>query len=769
MKRFIKNNINILISIFILLQPILDLVTGISIHVLENSITLGIVLKVLFIFFLMYTSLFIYQKKKLLIYYLIIIIYGVGYTLGMLIYKDSSLFLEMQNLVKTFYFPVLLITIYYIKDEIKISNMVLFSTLFIYLICIFVPTIFQVGYKTYEITKAGTLGFFNSANEISGIISILTPIIFIIFKDEKNIIKKTTLSLIYLIVILMMGTKSPLLALLITIFFNVVYLLVKSIKKRQYKPIIFTFLALIILLTSLIFVIPKTNFYKNIETHLNYLEVDNILDIFKDEKLVDHFIFSQRLTFLEQKAKIYSKANIYEKLFGIGYINNNKNTKLIEMDYFDIFYSHGIIGFLLFFEIYLMIIYLILIEKQKLTYERYMLLVSFILILFLSFFTGHIITAPSVSLISAIIIYKLAKRPKKDLLFTSVSMDIGGIEKALLNLVNRIDYDKYNVTIILENKKGIFLNQIIKKALVKELKVSDNNNKIIRKITNFKRKYIYKILNYKNYDFSCCYATYSYSSSKLVLLSSNNTAFYVHNDYRTIYPKEKDFRYFFDSRNISQYRNIIFVSNENKKGFVEIYNNLKDKCKVYNNFININEIKKLSEEKLLPIKKNNSILFVYVGRLDDAAKKISRQINLVKEIKEIELWIVGDGPDREKYESEVKKYNLENRVIFFGKQKNPYNYMKAANYIILTSDYEGFPVIYLEAIALNKKIITTYPTSDDKINLNDYSYVIPKDEKAMIKKVKEILKNKDEVTSIDLEDCQNKRMQQLENIFDEVV
>ena len=122
---------------------------------------------------------------------MILIIYGLFYSLGMIIYKDSSLFLEIQNLVKTFYFPVLLLTLYSIKEEFRISKLTLFTSLFTYIILIFIPTLFGIGFKTYEITKAGTLGFYNSANEISGIISILTPIVFLVFKDDNNSIKKT--------------------------------------------------------------------------------------------------------------------------------------------------------------------------------------------------------------------------------------------------------------------------------------------------------------------------------------------------------------------------------------------------------------------------------------------------------------------------------------------------------------------------------------------------------------------------------------------------
>ena len=684
----------------------------------------------------------------------------------MIIYKDSSLFVEIQNLVKTFYFPVLLLTLYSIKDEFRISKLTLFTTLFMYLLLIFVPTLFGIGFKTYEITKAGTLGFYNSANEISGIISILTPIVFLIFKDDNNPIKKTIYTLIFLVVILMMGTKTPLLSLGITVGVTFIYLWTKSIKRKDYKPILYSFIGLVIAIGLLIVVIPKTNFYKNIETHLNYLKLDSVFDVFEDEELVDHFIFSSRLKFLKNKARIYSNSSTYEKLFGIGYINNNKTTKMIEMDYFDIFYSHGIIGFILFFSIVLPIIYKLLVDYQKRNYERFMLMTSFVLIIFLSFFTGHIITAPSVSLISVILILYLGKRQKRDVLFASYSLEIGGIEKALQNLVNSIDKNKYNVTIVLEEKQGELLKKIDKNIVVKEVKVNNNKNIIVRKTINYLNKQIYKIFNYKNYDFSCCYATYSKSSSKISLMSSNNSYLYVHSNYRHLYNNE-EFKQFFDERNINSYRRLIFVSKESKEGFIELYKDYINKCIVINNFIDIDEIKELSKKEKIKRRKNK--LLVFIGRLDDSSKKLSRQIKLVKEINNLDLWIVGDGPDREKYEQEVKKYNLNDRITFFGSKSNPYPYMNEADYIILTSDYEGFPVTYLEALCLNKSIITTIPTSDEYLNIEDYAYIISKDQTKMIKEVKKILESKEEKKIIDLDSIQKKRMGTLERLFNEVV
>ena len=139
-------------------------------------------------------------------------------------------------------------------------------------------------------------------------------------------------------------------------------------------------------------------------------------------------------------------------------------------------------------------------------------------------------------------------------------------------------------------------------------------------------------------------------------------------------------------------------------------------------------------------------------------------------LKKLELWIIGDGEDRKMYQEEVKHQKLTTRIKFFGTKKNPYPYMKKADYIILTSDYEGFPVTYLEAIALNIPIITTIDVSDDKLKIGtDYANMISKNEKEMVKQVKEIIKEKTSPKKIDLEKLQQERMKKLEKLFDGVI
>ena len=763
MEKFWQRNINLLLGLFLLLGPILDALTGMNVHYFHFNVTIGIMVRILFLISIMIIVLFVFKKKKVIIPYLIIGIYGLFYIIGMIQFKGKiGLFEEIQGLFKSFYYPILLTSLYAIREEIHISKLTLFTTLFLYLIFIFVPLLLGIGYKTYEITKAGTLGFYNSANEIGGIIAILTPILCIIIHSSKKWLPKLAFLIMYLVVILMMGTKTPLLSLGITIFVSFIYFIIIDIKTKKYKRIVISFLIILIGVLGIITILPKTNFYKNIETHLDYLRVEKITDIIKKEELIDHFIFSQRLTFFHNKALLYYNANNYQKLFGIGYTRRGKTIKMIEMDYFDIFYSHGIVGFLVFMIITFRIIYKILEQEDTLSYERCMLAVSLFLILITSLLTGHIIIAPSVSYIVIIIILSLYKKDKKELFFASNTLEIGGIETALVNLLNRIDTSKYNITLVLEKQKGDLLNRLNKNILVKELKVSNHKNVIIRKVTNAARKLWFKIMNYENYDYSCCYATYSYSSNILAKIASKNNSLYVHSDYKKLYKKEEEFKEFFDSRKVQEFNKIIFVSNESRNSFIKSYKELKEKCLVINNFVDISMIREKSKEKIKTIRQKNKTLFVFVGRLDDSSKKLKRAMNLVKELN-IELWIIGDGPDRAMYEEYQKELKLDKEITFFGMKKNPYPYMKEADYIILTSDYEGFPVIYLEALILEKQIITTIPTSDDEINMKDYAFIISKENNK--KEVEKIIQSKNKKKAINMETVYQNRMNKLETLF----
>lgn len=314
----------------------------------------------------------------------------------------------------------------------------------------------------------------------------------------------------------------------------------------------------------------------------------------------------------------------------------------------------------------------------------------------------------------------------KKLLFAAYSLDVGGIEKALVNLVNVLQNRGYDITVVLEKKQGIFLNELNKNIKLIEYTPSEKKNLIVRKITNFIHR-IQFIIKYKNkYDFSAAFATYSKPSIFVSKVASKNNTLWGHADYLTLFDNDRQkVKDFFKSIKVEQFKNIIFVSEEGKNSFLDIFPQMKEKTIECNNIVNNKEILKLSEEEIEIKKDNKCFTFLNVGRHDEKQKKLTRIIEAVQKLKQDDLnfkvLFVGDGKDNTLYRKMVKDKKLENNIIFVGPQKNPYPYFKISDCVILTSDYEGYPVVFLESFILNKPIITT-KVSDYKDIEGKYGY-----------------------------------------------
>ena len=187
MKNFVKENMNKVIIVYLLLSPIIDIITSVLLNYFHISFTLGMVVRLSFVIFIMWSTIYVYNKKNVVSYYILVLIYFGLYLISIFKYKSGIvLFSEIQGLIKTFYFPTLLLSLYNIRDDIVISWKPIFYSSAIYIVLVFFPMLFNIGYESYKITKEGTVGFFNSANEISGIISITTPFLFLLLKNKIN-------------------------------------------------------------------------------------------------------------------------------------------------------------------------------------------------------------------------------------------------------------------------------------------------------------------------------------------------------------------------------------------------------------------------------------------------------------------------------------------------------------------------------------------------------------------------------------------------------
>ncbi len=328
------------------------------------------------------------------------------------------------------------------------------------------------------------------------------------------------------------------------------------------------------------------------------------------------------------------------------------------------------------------------------------------------------------------------------IVFFSKNMCVGGMEKSLLLLLNSLA-DKYTVTLVLEEKIGKLLSKIDNRVIIKEYRVSKNKNVFIRKSINFTKRLIWTIKNYNKYKFSCNYATYSVVGSRLAQVASKNNALYIHSDYYNVFDKnEQKTRSFFFELKVAKFKHLIFVSNESKNNFLNIMPEFKSKCKIINNLIDYESVKKLAYEKCSQQFNSDYKNFIFIGRLDNVSKNLDLLIEsfslAYQKNKNIRLYIVGNGPYKDEIEKYIIKNKLQECIKLLSETLNPYVYLEKCDFLILTSNYEGFPVVYLEALVLNKKIITTVLTSDNMLNILDYSIHISKNAQSIAETILQV-------------------------------
>ena len=411
-----KFNWNLFFLVFLYIQPFLDISYSLSTNYLNFPISINTIVRMLFLIIGIYYLLFKNKDKKVKMYVAILGLYCLAFSINIFIFKIEVLFYELKNMLSTFFFPISLLFVYqaFKDNKINLNEKHFLNLLLIYLGLVLIPNILGIGFSSYATDKAGSIGWFYSANAISSILTIILPISMICLLENKRYLKIGILLLIVIYTFLTIGTKSPILGLIIYISCILLYLFITLIKKKNYMLLTISLGSGLLLITSLVIIIPRTTFYKNIELHMSYFKINNITEVFKSRELINQVIFSKRLDFWEKTKNNYQNANLKDKILGIGYVENynkeNENFKTVEIDYVDILYRHGLMTFILYF---LPLIYVTInsIKKiKKIDVYSYLYLISYGISLLLAFFAGHIFTAPSVSLILIYILANLYER-----------------------------------------------------------------------------------------------------------------------------------------------------------------------------------------------------------------------------------------------------------------------------------------------------------------------------------------------------------------------
>ncbi len=297
---------------------------------------------------------------------------------------------------------------------------------------------------------------------------------------------------------------------------------------------------------------------------------------------------------------------------------------------------------------------------------------------------------------------------KKRIAYFQEDLNYGGIQKSLVNLLNNLDYNKYEIDLYLFSDENIYLNLLNKNVNVIKM---PKNSFFIKNIPFFVSKIFQKkFKTTKEYDYAIDYNSYQNCTSLAAIYSNaKNKVIYIHNN---ILEENKAllkyrFRAFFLKSKYKYYNKFIGVS----KGVIEPFKKYSKQYQkqyfVIPNFVDSEEIIKRSQEPInLNIDKNKYNL-VTVSRIvhqkgHDIMIKLLKDV--IKKRKDVHLYIIGDGDKKQFIEKLVNKYNLNEYVTFLGSLPNPFPYLKIMDGFLFTSRYEGQGIVLQEALCLGLEL-----------------------------------------------------------------
>lgn len=364
----------------------------------------------------------------------------------------------------------------------------------------------------------------------------------------------------------------------------------------------------------------------------------------------------------------------------------------------------------------------------------------------------------------------------KRIIFMMINMNVGGTEKALLNLLNNIDKNQYKVTILMLEKKGGFLNDIpdwVEVKVVNEYEalrelLNDPPQKVALKLIKSGKvifgisvllhyiwcklvgemsvyyRYILKDIKIidNNYDIAVAYAGPMDLISYFVLnkIIAKTKIQWIHFDINKININNK-----FSRKVFTKFNNLYVVSKSARDNLVERFPEIKDKTEVFYNII--------SKERIISLSKNgqgfdddfDGIRILTVGRLcrekgQDLA--IGALEKLIKAGYKVKWYCVGEGPSRGYYEDIAKSKGVSDNFILLGATTNPYTYMNECDIYVQPSRHEGYCITLAEARCFSNPIVTTdFSGAREQIIDNETGLICTVDENEIYLSIKKLLDN----------------------------
>lgn len=276
-------------------------------------------------------------------------------------------------------------------------------------------------------------------------------------------------------------------------------------------------------------------------------------------------------------------------------------------------------------------------------------------------------------------------------------LTFGGAERVIFTLCNHLDRTHFRPHLVLFSKEGMPLEFLKEDVRVVDLKV-DRIRKALIPVVKLIKKEKPDIVFGGWGEVSAFLSPLIpfFKKTKFIARETNVVSEHV---------QRKEIRFFY--RFYNNFHRIIAQSDDMRHDLIENFGISPEKIVKINNPVDFEKI----DQQKHPSERLFSTDFkqvVAIGNLS-ARKGFDILLNVFAHLKEepIQLHILGDGADKEKLEAQKQELGLMN-VYFLGNQKNPYPYLHQADLFVLSSRYEGFPNVLLEAGACG-----TYALAND--------------------------------------------------------
>ena len=349
----------------------------------------------------------------------------------------------------------------------------------------------------------------------------------------------------------------------------------------------------------------------------------------------------------------------------------------------------------------------------------------------------------------------------KKIIFGITSLTLGGAERVLVDLANELSLkSECDITILTIYGKGELEKQVSSKVTIKSIfqmpynQLSKAKQKIlVPLLILIGKSKIYKKYIKNKYDVEIAFLegpiTRIFSCGK----ESRKKIAWVHNDIAQVFGTgiKAKLKRKIDENLYNKFNKLIFVSKNNLESFKQTYPSNEAKKQVIYNYIDSKNILNKAEIQTEIEFDTNQINLLTVARLVPQ-KALDRLIKvhtkLIKENIHHNIYIIGDGPEKEKLQYLIKHNNCENTAKLLGKKENPYPYIKAANYICLLSQFEGYGMVLEEAKILNKNILITDTAAKEAVENYNKAQIFENSEDGIYEGLKRTLTEKEHETSL---------------------